>query len=167
MTAGVRVARVEDTAAIARVHVQSWRDTYRGLVADRVLDDPAMSARRERFWTAVLTEGRFSNNRVAVAEHDGELIGIAMSGRPESPDSPWARQLYVLYVLQQHHGSGAGAALLGTVVESHESAVLWVADPNPRAQAFYRKHRFFSDGTSRVTDGGMTAIRMIRILIPA
>jgi hypothetical protein len=40
-----------------------------------------------------------------------------------------------------------GAALLDAVVGPHESATLWVADPDPRAQAFYRKHGFVPDGT--------------------
>jgi ribosomal protein S18 acetylase RimI-like enzyme len=146
---------------IARVHVQSWRETYRGLMADHVLDDPALIARRERFWTAALTEERFHRHRIAVAEQDRALIGIAMSGPPEDPDGPWERQLYVLYVLRAHHGSGAGAALLNAVVDADESVVLWVADPNTRAQAFYRKHGFSTDGTSTV-DGGVPAVRMVR-----
>jgi hypothetical protein len=40
-----------------------------------------------------------------------------------------------------------GAALLDAVVGPHESATLWVADTDPRAQAFYRKHGFVPDGT--------------------
>jgi predicted GNAT family N-acyltransferase len=38
---------------------------------------------------------------------------------------------------------------------------LWVADPNPRAQAFYRKQGFVPDGTSKVEDG-VREIRMVR-----
>jgi predicted GNAT family N-acyltransferase len=38
---------------------------------------------------------------------------------------------------------------------------LWVADPNPRAQAFYRKHGFVADGSAQVEDG-VREIRMVR-----
>jgi predicted GNAT family N-acyltransferase len=38
---------------------------------------------------------------------------------------------------------------------------LWVADPNPRAQAFYRKHGFVADGAAQVEDG-VREIRMVR-----
>ena len=38
---------------------------------------------------------------------------------------------------------------------------LWVADPNPRAQAFYRKHGFVADGRAQV-EGGVREIRMVR-----
>jgi predicted GNAT family N-acyltransferase len=51
--------------------------------------------------------------------------------------------------------------LLEAVIDSAEPAALWVADPNPRAQAFYRKHGFAADGTARFEDG-VREIRMVR-----
>jgi predicted GNAT family N-acyltransferase len=47
------------------------------------------------------------------------------------------------------------------VLDPEESAALWVADPNPRAQAYYRKHGFVADETSQVEDG-VREIRMVR-----
>jgi ribosomal protein S18 acetylase RimI-like enzyme len=157
----VRPARVEDVAQMARVNVRCWQETYRGLMSDAVLDDPGFLAARERFWTAVLTDEHYRHNRVAVAERNGELVGIAMSGPPLDAGSAWARQLYVLYVYVAGHGTGAGPALLEAVVDPEESVALWVADPNPRAQAFYRKHGFAADGTVQFA-GGVREIRMVR-----
>jgi ribosomal protein S18 acetylase RimI-like enzyme len=157
----VRPARLEDVAEMARVIVQCWQETYRGLMSDAVLDDPGLPAVRERFWTVALTDERFRENRVAVAERGDELVGVAMSGPPMDAGAPWTRQLYVLYVYAADHGTGAGSALLEAVVEPEESVALWVADPNPRAQAFYRKHGFVADGTAQV-DGGVREIRMVR-----
>jgi GNAT superfamily N-acetyltransferase len=67
----------------------------------------------------------------------------------------------VLYVYAAGHGTGAGPALLEAVVDPQEPVALWVAGPNPRAQAFYRKHGFVADGAARA-GGGMREIRMIR-----
>ncbi|WP_219816679.1 GNAT family N-acetyltransferase [Arthrobacter sp. ZGTC131] len=159
----VRSARVEDAAEMARVNVRAWRETYRGVMADHVLDDPGLPGTRERFWTAMLSDDRYRANRVAVAERDGEMIGIVMAGPPRSSESQWGTHLYVLYVLAAEHGTGAGAALLDAVIGPHDSAALWVADPNPRAQAFYRKHGFVPDGTVNVEDG-VREIRMVRLL---
>ena len=138
---------------MARVLVRSWQETYRGLMPDRVLDDPGLVGARERFWTAALVDERYSANRVAVAERDGAVIGVAMAGPPETPEPGWGVHLYVLYVLAADHGSGAGAALLDAVVGPHESAALWVADPNPRAQAFNVNNVFVPDATVQVEDG--------------
>src|SRR3954453_7023706 len=78
----VRPARVEDGAQMVRVNVRCWQETYRGLLTDAVLNTPGFLAARERFWTAALTDERYRGNRVAVAEWNGELVGIAMSGPP-------------------------------------------------------------------------------------
>lgn len=146
---------------MTRVHRRSWQETYRGLMSDAVLEDPGFLASRERFWNAALTNEIFRENRVAVAEGDGELVGIAMSGPVLDAEPTWARHLYVLYVYASEHGTGVGSALLDAVVHPEESATLWVADPNPRAQAFYRKHGFVADGAAHV-DGGVREIRMVR-----
>jgi GNAT superfamily N-acetyltransferase len=86
-------------------------------------------------WTDVRTSERYRQNRVAVAERDD--------------------------VYAADHGTGAGRALLEAVINPAEPAALWVADPNPRAQAFYRKHGFAADGTARSGDG-VREIRMVR-----
>ncbi len=158
----VRQARAEDAKAIARIHVQSWQETYRGLVADEILYRPDFADRRERFWANALGDERYSANRVAVAERNGEPVGIAMAGPAEDPDAHWPVQLHVLYVLAADHGSGAGGGLLAAVI-GDDRAGLWVADPNPRAQAFYRKHGFQPDGTRQHDrDLDINEIRMVR-----
>ena len=100
-----------------------------------------------------VTDERYRENRVAVAKRDDQLVGIAMSAPRLDPAARWARQLYVLYVYTADHGTGTGSALLKAVVDPEESAALWVADPNPRAQAFHRKHGFVADGLPRLRTG--------------
>ncbi|MBM0274516.1 GNAT family N-acetyltransferase [Micromonospora tarensis] len=114
----------------------------------------------KRFWTAALIDKRYRENRAAVAEREGRVgrdrdVGSAVGG------AAWARQLYVLYVHAADHDRAAGRVLLQAVIDPAESAVLWVADPHPRAQAFYRKHGFVADGTDQVEDD-VREIRMVR-----
>jgi GNAT superfamily N-acetyltransferase len=156
----VRQAHIDDVAEMAAVHVQSWRETYRGLMPDSVLDDPDSIDRRIRMWTTVVSEtGR--GHRAAVALHDGGVIGIAMTGPPLDEDATWERQLMVLYLLAQHQGSGIAVPLVNEVLDRATPAALWVADPNPRAQAFYEKVGFVRDGHA-VTDAGVREVRMTR-----
>ncbi|MEE2522375.1 GNAT family N-acetyltransferase [Pseudarthrobacter sp. J75] len=150
-----------DAQEMARVIVDTWREAYRGLMSDAVLDDPELLGTREKFWTAALTDPKYSANTVAVAEFEGRLIGLAMSG--PSLDAGGPRQLYVLYAYAAFHGSGVGTALLDAVIDPGGPASLWVSDPNPRAQAFYRKSGFVADGSVRFEDG----VRIIRMVRPA
>ncbi|GAA1467270.1 hypothetical protein GCM10017607_25530 [Microbacterium thalassium] len=159
--ASIRTALPTDAAAMARVHVDTWREAYRGLMTDELLDAADFVARREVLWTRVLTDD-FPQHRVAVAESADGIVGIAMSGPPMDDDTPAQRQLYVLYVYAAHHGSGIGAQLLSAVTDVGEPTCLWVADPNPRAQAFYRRSGFAPDGVERIGDG----VREIRMLRP-
>lgn len=152
-----------DVEGMARVHVESWRETYRGQMPDAVLDDPGLLDRRRGMWSSFFTPENRRRYRVAVADQDGRIVGIAMVGPSRDDDRPDGLHLFVLYTYASLHGRGAGAGLLDAVLDPGESASLWVADPNPRAQAFYRKHGFSPDGSSTTDeDLGVTEIRMVR-----
>ncbi|WP_432487456.1 GNAT family N-acetyltransferase [Kineococcus sp. SYSU DK018] len=103
----------------------------------------------EQFRVGALSDERCSSNRIAVAEFGAAVVGIAVSGPVHDTGTPWSRQSHVLHVDAAHHRSGAGTALLNAALDLHEAAALWVADPDPRAQAFCRKHGFAPDGHSR------------------
>ncbi|MDL9979397.1 GNAT family N-acetyltransferase [Microbacterium sp. ASV49] len=150
--------RAPPTSRPSRGHVQAWQEAYRGLFSDAILDDPTFIPRRERFWANVLADDS-GRTRAALAEIDGEVVGLALSGPSETADAE--RQLYNLYLLAAHYGSGAGAALLNAVVDPDEDVILWVADPNPRAQAFYRKQGFAPDGPVKI-EHDVREIRMRR-----
>lgn len=158
----VRPARPEDAEGMAHVHVQSWGETYRGIMPDEVLDHPEALSRRERMWTAILTDERYAANTVAVAEDDGRIVGIAMSGPSREEGADGWRELHVLYLLAAHHGTGIGRRLLQAVLPEKAPAMLWVADPNPRAQAFYRAAGFAPDGVTK-TEEGVRHLHLVRV----
>ena len=168
----VRAARPADAGGMARVHVQSWQETYRGIMPDALLDDPEALARRLRMWTAVLTDERYAADRVAVAEHDGRIVGIAMAAPPRADPAQGREredgvlELHVLYLLAEHHGTGLGRRLLQATVPDGTAAALWVADPNQRAQAFYRAAGFVPDGGTKVEEG-VHHLRLVRPARPA
>lgn len=163
MTIVVRDPVFNDVDGMAKVHVESWQETYQGLMPDEVLYAPDFIERRKQLWSSFFTQGNQEKYRVAVAELDGRIVGVAMVGPSNDADRQGARELFVLYTYKSIHGSGAGARLLETVGEPDEPLSLWVADPNPRAQAFYRKHGFTPDGSTQTDEeDGVTEIRMIR-----
>lgn len=83
----IRMASTADAVGIARVHVDTWRTTYRGLVPDAFLDGLSYETGRER-WAKRLAEAT-SGQFVLVAEDDsGAVVGFAAAGPNRSPGQP-------------------------------------------------------------------------------
>ena len=75
----IRLAQVADAAEIARVHVDTWRAAYRGIVPDAHLDSLTYEQREQRWRDnfATASPGVF----VYVAtEEAGRVIGFAGGG---------------------------------------------------------------------------------------
>ncbi len=73
----IRIAQLEDCAAIAHVHIESWRTTYKDLVP--VEHHPSYD-QRLRMWQQVLsTPAREGVTFVAVNEQ-GRVVGFVDSG---------------------------------------------------------------------------------------
>ena len=132
----IRPARAEDAEDIAHVHVETWRDTYAGILPDHVL--LRMSEARERaMWMRVLD----GHDSVLVAEMEGEVVGFASGGANRVPALDFAGEVYTLYVHPDYQGRGYGRRLLhrqfGALKRAgHGSALIWVLDANP-ARYFY------------------------------
>jgi ribosomal protein S18 acetylase RimI-like enzyme len=154
----VRPATVDDAPGIAHVHIESWRETYTRLVEPGELDELSEERRAER-WRGILSD---PNTSVWVAEADGEVVGFAcVSAAAEEAPRPLV--LESIYVLDRHHGSGAGQALLDAVL-GDAPAYLFVADDNPRATRFYQRNGFAFDGGSEEYPLVRTPIRSLRMV---
>lgn len=158
----LRTATLSDAAAVARVHHTTWVTTY-GAILPPEFWATATLERRTTTWERWLANGAAP----VVAEIDGEVVGIAMSGDAVEQDHILpvrGRQLYLLYVLAAYHGTGVGQALLDAVVPPGTGAQLWVAEDNPRARRFYERNGFVMEG-ARVVDSStadLAEVRMVR-----
>ena len=72
----IRRARRDDSAAIGRVHVETWQSTYAGLLPDRLL--AAMSDVRQSAWWSRLLADSGEAHGVFVA--DDEEMGVVGFG---------------------------------------------------------------------------------------
>jgi ribosomal protein S18 acetylase RimI-like enzyme len=137
----IRAATEADSAAIGRVHVAAWRETYRGLIPDQVL--AALSAeQRTQQWRSGLARGTQGPIVFVAEDPQGALIGFAAAGAAREPDRNWQAEITALYILQNSQRQGIGTALLRrlstALQENGRRAVgLWVLTANAGARAFY------------------------------
>src|SRR5690606_35074261 len=109
----VRSVALEDATAIARVHVDSWRTTYTGLLPDEVIAAQTVES-REASWrrqiAAVLEDPR--RGVILVAEDDDlGVVGFTSAGPERERDADNDAELYTLYLLEQHQGRRVGRLL--------------------------------------------------------
>ena len=132
----LRSARPADAAAIARVHVESWRATYAGLLPDSFLHRLSVAEHAAR-WTRMLRPG---GDTVLVVE-DGRhgVVGFGSAGparQDQMPVGDWQGEIYTLYLLTDWQGRGLGRALIhglfDRLVEAGQPRIaLWVVAANP------------------------------------
>jgi ribosomal protein S18 acetylase RimI-like enzyme len=136
----VRRARVEDAEGIERVRTDTWRDAYRGLIPDALLDGLGYDATRRRAFMAALPPQQFA----FVAEEEGAVVGFCLGGRSRAPEVEFSGEVYAIYVLPGHHGRGIGRALLQAaatelVDRDLHSMIIWVLRENAQSRRFYER----------------------------
>ncbi len=136
----IREARADDAPAIARIHVASWRTTYRGIVPDDVLANLSVE-RREQMWARTLgnPDGTVF---VYVAEDAAEqTIGFTAGGPEREGDALYTGELYAIYLLAEAQGRGVGRCLMQQVAArlatmGHDAMLVWALAENPACR-FY------------------------------
>jgi ribosomal protein S18 acetylase RimI-like enzyme len=136
-----RQADAGDYSEIAKLHVKSWRQHYRGDFSDHFLDVEA-ALEREEVWKDRLSNPS-PNQFVLVAEQKGEIYGFACAFLED--DAKYGTLLDNLHVLDTAKGKGIGRYLMRLVaqeVQNNDSGgklYLWVLKNNTSAMAFYER----------------------------
>ena len=137
----MRTAEPRDAASLARVHVDSWRSTYGGILPDGFLAGLSYSD-RESFWGQILTTARPTVSNLLVETESGEVVGLASGGPERTGDQTYRGELYLVYLLEQYQRQGLGRRLVSAVTrrlveDGFGSMLLWVARDNHPACRFY------------------------------
>ncbi|MSO70132.1 MAG: N-acetyltransferase [Alphaproteobacteria bacterium] len=136
----IRRATPHDALGIARVHVETWRDSYAGIIPDHTLlglSEPREAARQRQALAA-----QRDRSITLVAEVPGPgVIGYAEAGLARGAAFSFDAELYTLYVRPDFQGQGHGRALLATAFQrlvqvGFQAALVWVLAENP-ARFFY------------------------------
>lgn len=169
-TPTIRPATPSDVPTVARLHVDSWRSTCRGILPDDVLDGLSY-ADRERTWMQLIAGGD-SGPYVYVAEHPRQgVIGFIAAGPERSEHLDYTGEVYALYVDQEHQGGGLGRTLLQYIAQvfaenAHRGLLIWSFTDSPSngffqhlgAEAVTTRSRRFGEATVEETAFGWADI---------
>jgi L-amino acid N-acyltransferase YncA len=135
----IREAAPDDARAIATVHVQSWRESYRDILPATFLDG-LRADDRVQAWTLRLTEA--THLTLVGTDPDGRIVGFCNAGVNRDDPNKFQGEVYAIYVLAEAHGRGLGRALFQEAVawlnrQGWRSLLVWVFTGNARARKFY------------------------------
>ncbi|WEV64930.1 GNAT family N-acetyltransferase [Bifidobacterium sp. ESL0732] len=140
-----------DFEAKAKVHSQTWHETYQGKLPQWLVDKITPEF-------ALEVTKRHDPANVFVALVDDEVVGYAESANParKPSDYPNCAELAAIYVLNRCHGLGIGRKLAQAVFDAlpTKRVVLWVQESNDKAQGFYRHIGFHPTGKVQIEDDG-------------
>ena len=135
----IRESTIEDAAGIAKVHVESWQTSYKGILDQEMLDDISYKERLD------LRKKIMAQNRglslVAENQDSGEIVGFCDIGKNRG-DEPFHFELYAIYLLESVKGLGRGRRLFETARkwcdgQPDQSLIVWVLSDNLPACRFY------------------------------
>lgn len=149
----IRDATHNDAPSIARVLVDSWRQTHGGIVVQSYLDALSVEKQTER-WRARLRDPRIVSTAVVAHDEEHGVVGFAAGGPIREAHGDFDGELYAIYVNTELHGHGVGRRLLvewarRMASEGYHSAVVRVFSAN-KALAFYERL-----GARRVREGSL------------
>ena len=158
----VRKAKPTDASSIARVHVNSLRETYSGIVPAEFLARLSYK-HREQEWQSLIATAHKSEAGVLVMEDSEIIIGFADGGPVREEMLSFEGELYSIYILREYQRKGLGTQLVSLIAqqllgEGMHSMMLWVLARNP-ARHFYNaiggkpfKRRYIAIGGTKLLE---------------
>lgn len=157
----IRKATSEDLRQMAYIHVDTWKDTYSGIIERDVLSRLSYGKSQQNLKFA-LDKGSQS---FFVAEKNDIIAGFAIGGVSRDEDLFYEGEIYAMYVLKDFQGSGIGKAFIRSFAEEFKKLnwfdfIIWCLMKNSACD-FYRKMggefketKKIQIGTKRLTEYG-------------
>jgi GNAT superfamily N-acetyltransferase len=139
----VRRAVPDDLTGMARVHVETWKTTYRGIVPDERLDRLTVESDIAGGFGRWLREPPAGVAIFVALTRADKIVGFALACPPREPEPDFSGELGAIYVRKAHQGRGVGTALVRDAARhllhlGRTSMIVWVLEQNPYRRFYER-----------------------------
>lgn len=136
----IRKAMAEDALGIAKVHIESWKETYEGIISREYLDSLKIEDRLG-LWKSSLSQIPQQSTVFVAVNPDNEVVGFASFGKERTGNFLADGELYAIYILKKYQRGKLGLKLLqegvGQLLEQgYTSMLVWVLEEN-NSRKFY------------------------------
>ena len=131
----VRTARPEDAAGLARIYIESWHDTYAGIIPHTLLATMSLKGHTGRWLTTIKGTERNQGVVLVAEDPDHGAIGLCSLGAARDKATGFEGEVYTLYVDPSFLGRGVGRALLAGAFQTLKdrklrSCIIWAHAKN-------------------------------------
>lgn len=161
MTFTIRPARLEDAEQITQVHIQTWQETYRGMMPDEFLDN--IDAKKRIAWH----QNNIGQSGYMLAEESGRILGFIMYGQTRDSSDPTQGEIWGINLINEAKGRGIGEVLMRRaatelIKNGFQEISLWVVKENESACRFYEVLGGTPDGHSKDVEIGGKNVSELR-----
>lgn len=141
----IRQATLKDSFDIAKIHVDCWRTTYKGIVPDEKLENMSYDKSSEK-WSTNLNLMTDTVSVILIADKKGKPVGFCSGGKKRKSSKRTAGyegEIKAIYILKEYQNIGIGKKLFTLYEEIFRknnifSYIIWVLKEND-SKNFYKK----------------------------
>ncbi|HEY45911.1 MAG: hypothetical protein AMJ88_03785 [Anaerolineae bacterium SM23_ 63] len=136
----IRKALPEDARGIAKVHIDTWRSTYTGIIPNDYLAKLSYE-RAENVWRERISTHEPLGVIFVAAIPNGRIVGFVTGGAERTGEHSYDGEIYAIYVFKEFQRRGVGRRLTSAICqqlvqEGFHSLIIWVLRENP-SRSFY------------------------------
>ncbi len=143
MTFSIRKALKSDAEAIAKVHVQSWKETYKNIVDDSYLNNLDV-LKKTQMWEKIFENNEKKEANLVVENSHSEIVGFICGGAARTHKDKFEGEIYAIYILKDYQKKGLGSSLLKALTSELRNYgfknMFVTVLKNNDAKIFYQKH---------------------------
>ena len=160
---------IEDSDAIAAVHVRSWQSAYAHIFPASFLREMSIADRATR-WKMVLNANE--SKTLVTRSESGQIIAFANFGRCRDSEAATTQgEIWALYASPDVWDQGVGRELLKQALFQLKelgftSVSLWILSKNQRGIRFYKAAGFTEiEGSAKTFELGGTLVEELRLVM--
>lgn len=164
----IRETTIQDTDAIAAIHVSTWQHAYKSILPNHFLSSLSIEERkriRKQYLQAQdPQEGHF------VAVINGKVVGFTDVGVSQDEDRDTDGEIYTLYVDPAYLNKKVGSSLLKQATATlrglgFKKAVVWMIQGDVQRKQFYTNHGWLFDNKTKVNQSHGVSYTINRYMI--
>lgn len=159
----IRRAEVGDAPGIARVHIESWKETYTGIISQEYLDSLKIEDRLG-LWEKSLSQTSTLSPVFVALNEENKIVGFASYGKKRTEKFNADGELNAIYILKKYQREKLGLKLIQAGVnelieQNYTSMLVWVLEEN-KSRNFYESLQAVKSGEETDNIAGKEVIEL-------